>query len=77
VSYTRSAGSPPDSAIWRIGTRTPRAPSTNTFRELGNASSSELAVMVGADMAALLPAVEERSGDTDGAVRIAALPPPV
>ena len=36
MSYTRSGGSPPDSAISRIGTRTPAAPSTNTLRELGN-----------------------------------------
>jgi hypothetical protein len=28
VSYTRSGGSPPDSEISRIGTRTPRGPST-------------------------------------------------
>ena len=37
VSYTRSGGSSPASAISRIGTRTPRGPFTYTFDEFGNA----------------------------------------
>src|SRR5207248_10665130 len=37
VSYTRIEDAPFSSAISRIGTRTPRGPSTYTFRELGNA----------------------------------------
>ena len=39
VSYTRTGDLPPDSAISRIGTRTPRGPSTSTLRDPGNASS--------------------------------------
>ena len=38
VSYTRSDGSPPESAISRSGTRTPAGPSRYTLVELGNDS---------------------------------------
>ena len=37
VSWTRSGGSPPVSWISRMGTRTPREPSTYTFFEFGKA----------------------------------------